>query len=169
MSDRPRSDPPTDSLTTLSEDERDAALRRFEALRPHLQDGVALTEAARAANVPVRSLQRWVTRYRKGGLAGLVRRQRSDAGRRRLPPVLVGTIEGLALCTPRLTAAAIHRRLRTLVEVATLGTDSASASRSMRAILVLGKSALLHGSLSSPWEPSSQQTTGPKISGQAIH
>ena len=115
MGERPQGDPPTDSLTTLGEAERGAALRRFEVLRPHLQDGVALTEAATAANVPVRSLQRWVARYRKSGLASLARQQRSDAGRRRLPPALVGAIEGLALCTPRFTAAAIHRRLRTLV------------------------------------------------------
>ena len=107
--------PPTDSLTTLAEAERDAALRGFEALRAHIQDGAALAEAARAANVPVRSVQRWVARYRKSGLAGLARQQRSDAGRRRLPPAHVGAIEGLALCTLRLTAAAIHRRLRTLV------------------------------------------------------
>ena len=32
---RPLGDPPTDSLTTLADAERDAALRRFEALRPH--------------------------------------------------------------------------------------------------------------------------------------
>ena len=44
MGERPHTDPPTDSLTTLGEAERDAALRRFEALRPHIQDGVALAE-----------------------------------------------------------------------------------------------------------------------------
>ena len=54
MPDRPHTDPPTDSLTTLAEAERDTALRRFEALRPHIQDGVALTAAATAADVPVR-------------------------------------------------------------------------------------------------------------------
>ena len=32
MGERPHTDPPTDSLTTLGEAERDAALRRFEAL-----------------------------------------------------------------------------------------------------------------------------------------
>ena len=42
MTDRPQSDPPSDSLTTLGKAERDAALRRFEALRPHIQHGVAL-------------------------------------------------------------------------------------------------------------------------------
>ena len=49
MSDRPQNDPPTDSLTTLGEAERDAALRRFEALRPHLQHGVALKHTRRVS------------------------------------------------------------------------------------------------------------------------
>ena len=53
----PLDHPPSDSLTTLAEAERDAALRGFEALRAHIQDGAALTEAARAANVSARSLQ----------------------------------------------------------------------------------------------------------------
>ena len=42
MAERPHGDPPTDSRTTLAQAERDAALRRFEALRPPIQDGVAL-------------------------------------------------------------------------------------------------------------------------------
>ena len=42
MPERPHNDPPTDILTTLAEAEHVAALRRFEALRPHIQDGVAL-------------------------------------------------------------------------------------------------------------------------------
>ena len=78
MPERPHNDPPTDNLTTLGEAERDAALCRFEALRPHIQHGVTLTEAASAANVPVRTLQRWLARHRKRGLAGLARRRRSD-------------------------------------------------------------------------------------------
>ena len=53
MPERPQSDPPTDNLTTLGEAEGDAAVCRFEALRPRLQHGVTLTEAARATNVPV--------------------------------------------------------------------------------------------------------------------
>ena len=78
MADRPQSDPPTDNLTMLGEAERDAALCRFKALRPDIQHGVTPTKAASAANVPVCTLQRWVARHRKRGLAGLARRRRSD-------------------------------------------------------------------------------------------
>ncbi|MCA1698056.1 MAG: helix-turn-helix domain-containing protein [Actinobacteria bacterium] len=40
-------------------------------LRPHLEDGVALVHAARDAGVPERTAQRWLARYRDGGLVGL--------------------------------------------------------------------------------------------------
>ena len=111
MPDRPLDDPLSDSLAALSEAERDAAMRRFAILRLHIQDGIALIEVAHAAEVPVRTLQRWAARYRADGLVGLARRSRSDAGHHRLPPDLVEAIEGLALNRRRLSAAAIHRRL----------------------------------------------------------
>ena len=116
MPDCPVTDPLTDSLAELSETEREAAMERFKALKPHIRDGVALTEAARIAHVPIRTLQRWAARYRDDGLAGLARRQRTDAGHRRLPTDLVEAIEGLALGKSRLSAAAIHRRVGSLVE-----------------------------------------------------
>ena len=53
MTERPQSDPPTDTLAALGEADRDAALRRFKPLRPRRQDAATLTKAARAASVPV--------------------------------------------------------------------------------------------------------------------
>jgi len=111
MPNRPLDDPLSDSLVHLTEAERDRAMHRFEAIRPHVLHGVGLTESAQLSGVPVRTLQRWVARYRGRGLSGLARQRRSDAGCRRLDPDLVMAIEGLALGKPRLSAAAIHRRL----------------------------------------------------------
>jgi len=37
---------------------------RFAVLRPHINDGVPLPEAARDAGVPLRSVQRGLARYR---------------------------------------------------------------------------------------------------------
>jgi putative transposase len=51
-----------------------------------------------------------VRRYREQGLAGLVRRPRADRGERTFPAELIQLIEGLALRTPALSAAAIHRQ-----------------------------------------------------------
>ena len=86
-------------------------MRRFEAIRPHVLHGVSLTELARNTGIPLRSLQRWATRYRTGGISRLARCRRSDTGKRRLASDLVAVIEGLALGKPRLSAAAIHRRV----------------------------------------------------------
>ena len=49
--------------------------------------------------------------YRATGLVGLVRAKRSDMGNRKLPAELVDLIEGMALCKPRPSVAAIHRNL----------------------------------------------------------
>lgn len=80
-------------------------------LRPHLEAGVPLAQVARAGGLQLRTLQRWLRAYRQQGLIGLARRARRDRGTRALPTPLVGLIEGLALRSPRPTAAAVHRHV----------------------------------------------------------
>ena len=89
------------ALAACTEEERKQAMARFAVLRPHLNEGVLLAEAARDAGVPLRSVQRWLARYRAAGLVGLVRAKRSDMGKRKLPAELVALVEGMALRTPR--------------------------------------------------------------------
>src|SRR5215475_13789017 len=55
-------------LATCTEAQRQQAMARFAILRPHLNEGVLLSEAARDA-----------------GLVGLIRAPRSDTGNRKLP------------------------------------------------------------------------------------
>jgi putative transposase len=95
-----------------SEEGQARAMTRFAILRPHLEEGVPLTRAAREAGVPLRTTQRWLARYRRDGLAGLARPVRGDAGAHRASPELVTLIEGLGLRRPRSSAAAIHRCVR---------------------------------------------------------
>ncbi len=71
-------------LTILSESERDRALERFHILEPFLEGGVPLTRVAADQGVPLRTLQRWVAKYRDSGLVGLSRTPRKDRGVRRL-------------------------------------------------------------------------------------
>jgi putative transposase len=104
------------ALAELDERQRAEVTRRWQVLRPVVQDGVPLTVAARDAGVPLRSAQRWLGRYRTGGLAALARAGRSDRGRRRLPPELVRLVEGLALQRPRPSAASITRWVKRAAE-----------------------------------------------------
>src|SRR5437870_2954423 len=98
-------------LTALPEPTRQRALDRFRLLRPCLEDGIPLAQVARTHGLELRTLQRWVARYRAAGLAGLARQPRADRQRRRLPPELQRLIEGLALRTPPPTAAFVHRQV----------------------------------------------------------
>ena len=99
------------ALTALSEEQRRQALERFQALRPFLEEGVPLAAVARERAISLRTARYWVRQYRRHGLAGLVRRPRSDRGRRHLPDDLVGLIEGLALRRPPPSVASIHRQV----------------------------------------------------------
>jgi putative transposase len=95
---------------------REQALARWRVLRPHVEEGVPLSAAARTAEVPLRTAQRWLERYRTGGVAGLARRGRGDRGGRRLPSELVDLVEGLALRRPRPSTAFIHRQVLIVAE-----------------------------------------------------
>jgi hypothetical protein len=104
------------SLAELDDGLREQAMRRWRVLRPHVEDWVPLSSAARAAEVPLRTAQRWLERYRADGLTGLVRRARGDRGDRRLPSELVELVEGLAVRRPRPSAAFVHRQVLAVAE-----------------------------------------------------
>ncbi len=101
--------------TALTEQERAEALRRLVALRAS-DDGLPAARLARQVGLAVRTVQRWVAQYRALGLTGLVRKERSDVGQRRLPADQVALIEGLALRRPRPSVATIHRQIAAVAQ-----------------------------------------------------
>ncbi|GHO88189.1 Mu transposase C-terminal domain-containing protein [Dictyobacter formicarum] len=115
------------SLTMLTEAKLAEALRRFHLIRPFLEDGVPLTRIAGEHQIPVRTLRRWVQRYRIDGLAGLSRPMRKDKDQRRAVTAQVQQfIEGLALEKPRRTIATIHREVAKLTKAREWKTPSYS-------------------------------------------
>lgn len=98
-------------LTALGESEREQALVRFQILQPYLEGQASLRAIAQAQRISQRTLQRWLARYRRSGLAGLARRRRGDRGKPRMAPELRCLIEGLALQKTKPSAAAIHRQV----------------------------------------------------------
>lgn len=104
-----------DELTTLSEQNRQTALERFQVLQPYLENQVTLRQIAQDTAIPYRTLQHWVAAYQQSGLMGLARKTRSDHGERRgLSTELQHCIEGLALQRPPLSIAVIHRQVSQL-------------------------------------------------------
>src|SRR5436309_8004682 len=99
-------------LAALSKDQRTQAYTRFTIIRSALEDGVSQVHVARIHNVPASTVQRWVSRYREKGIAGLADAERADKGMpRRLQQDTIGLVESLAFQAPRRSVAAIHRQL----------------------------------------------------------
>jgi len=71
------------TLTELPDQQRQSAFERYQTLRPHLEQEVPLARVAAEASMPLRTAQRWVSRYLRFGLAGLARAGRADQGKRR--------------------------------------------------------------------------------------
>jgi putative transposase len=76
-------------------------MERFAVLRPHLEGGTPLSDAAAAAGIPVRTAERWLARYRAEGITGLARRNPTGHRDGRFPDQLVALVEGLFLRRPR--------------------------------------------------------------------
>lgn len=107
----------TTLLSQLTEAERAQAMARFQLIRPFLEGQLELAAIAQQHSLSRRTLRRWVQRYGTEGLAGLVRQRRTDCGRpRRLSPALHQCVEGLALQTPPLSIAVIHRQICELAQ-----------------------------------------------------
>jgi putative transposase len=104
------------AAAALTEGQRYLAMERFAVLRPHFEEDVPLAQAARHSGVALRTAERWLSRYRRAGLAGLARPVRSDADGHRLPADLVAFVEGMGLKRPRASAATIHRRIRNVAK-----------------------------------------------------
>ncbi|MGH2493731.1 MAG: Mu transposase C-terminal domain-containing protein [Ktedonobacteraceae bacterium] len=99
-------------LTEFTDAQRAEALRQFQIIRPFLEDGVPLTRIAIAQKLHIRTLRRWVQRYRASGLIGLVRLMRKDKGQKRAVTAdLQQLIEGLALQKPQRAIANIQREV----------------------------------------------------------
>ena len=98
-------------LTELDEQERDEALGRYQIIQPFLEGQTTLKAVAQARNIAYRTAQRWVSRFRQSGLAGLARQRRQDKNLRHVEPELKQIIEALALRKTKPSAAAIHRQV----------------------------------------------------------
>ncbi|MDJ0899843.1 MAG: Mu transposase C-terminal domain-containing protein [Xenococcus sp. MO_188.B8] len=106
------------SVSELSESDRTLALKRFKKIQPFLEEGVPLTQIVATENISLSTARRWVARYRKDGLTGLVRKPRQDKGVHRcLNDEVKKLIEGLALQKPPKTIAHIHRQIESYCDL----------------------------------------------------
>jgi putative transposase len=132
-------------LPATPERQRTIALQHYRLLRPFLEESVPLSRIAALHRVSLRTLRRWVSKYRAHGLAGLMRPARSDCGQRRsLTATLKQVIEGLALHKPRRTVAHIHREATRICEEQKWEPPSYSTTQRIVKSLDPGLTTLAH-------------------------
>lgn len=92
---------------------REVALDRYKTIEPYLQRQASLEEISKLKKISVRTLQHWVTEFRRRGLNGITPLRRNDKGQHRSANVeVVSLIQGLYLKTPPLPISAIHRTVQ---------------------------------------------------------
>ena len=75
-----------------------SALEKFQIIKAHLEEEVCMTTIANLHGLDRVTIRRWIDKYKKQGLAGLERKQRSDKSKfRYVPDDLEKVIEALAL------------------------------------------------------------------------
>jgi len=101
---------------TITDDKKQAAeneaLAKYRALLPYLQGNASLASIAKANDVSVRTVGRWLKNLEQKGFSGLKRNIRVDLGKSSIPPNLKGLIEGLHLQSPPMPASTIHRKIQ---------------------------------------------------------
>jgi putative transposase len=104
-------------LSGVTEAACELAMSRFRLIQPYLEERRSLQLVAADANLSFRTAQRWVSQYRKLGLAAFVRKAREDRGARRVVSAKIkAAIEGLALERPPLPIRSICRQVRAFAQ-----------------------------------------------------
>jgi putative transposase len=105
-------------LAEFSEKQRQQAFEKYKIIEPFLNGDVPLTNVSHdTTDVSAITLHRWIKKYRKNGLVGLISKKRKDCGQHRsVRNELQTFIEGLALQKPPLSIASIYRKTLEIAE-----------------------------------------------------
>ena len=98
------------NLSSIDSQERSEALKKFEIIKPFLEDSIPLAKISRTTGIASRTLWRWVGAYKERGLLGLTRQKRSSSNSS-IPAEMREFIEGLALQSSGRTTASIKREV----------------------------------------------------------
>lgn len=97
-------------LASVPEDLREKALKRFQMIRPFIEDAMPLPQVSQSSKIPLRTLRRWIKLFREMGFAGLIPQQRKSY-ESSVPAEMKHLIEGLALQSSKRTVTSIKREV----------------------------------------------------------
>jgi putative transposase len=98
----------------LTDKERKSALRKYELIKPFLENEESLYTVCKEHNIMLKTVRRWIACYKNSGLAGLTRRKpKKNPGKiRACSQELQKMIEELYLKQPRPNMASVYRQIK---------------------------------------------------------
>ncbi|GGG08822.1 MULTISPECIES: Mu transposase C-terminal domain-containing protein [Cysteiniphilum] len=97
------------TIAELSESQRQDAHKKYQLIEPYLNGSTKLNDLAKNKNIPLRTLNFWLKKYRQEGLHGLARKSRQDKGNtRKCDQNLREVIEGLYFKNPTMSSKNIY-------------------------------------------------------------
>lgn len=114
-------------LANFSEKQRNQAYKRYTILKPFLENGVQISVLAIQSGFAYRTLSRWINRYRKDGLLGLIDKERTKSKNSKIDKDIKNFIEGMALQKPSPSIASIHRKVVSIAKTKGLHVPSYSS------------------------------------------
>jgi len=104
-------------LAELSEAARAEALKKYQFIQLYLENGIPLTSISKQHCIPLRTLRRWIKRYREGGFKALIHKSAAALHYTGKEESLMNQlIEGLLLQKPKLTIACINRMVNDVAD-----------------------------------------------------
>jgi len=132
-------------MTEIGSD-NEQALAKYRHLQPHIEEGIPLVQLAEVSSISERTLRRWLSAYRKEGLAGLKRQNRSDRGKRRkLNEDIEVAIRQQVSKRQRPPLTVIHRRIMLLAKEKGVPAPSYSLVADIAQSIPLAAKALASG------------------------
>ena len=93
------------------------ALQKYKIIQVYLEGQISLSTISLNHEIPIRTLRRWVQKYREQELNGLKRKERKDKNcRRKIDSELIAVVEALFLQKPKLSISNIHRKVKQIAQ-----------------------------------------------------
>lgn len=111
-------------LINYSEQQRLLALKKFHIIQPYIEKEISLNQLSEKNNISIRTLRLWIAMYRKDGLIGLIKKERSDLNTMQISNEVKKEVKQIFLKNKHLTISTIHRKVCAWCQLNTLPEPS---------------------------------------------
>ncbi|MEI4617990.1 hypothetical protein [Bacillus cereus] len=88
------------------------AYKKYKVIFPYLEKEKTVQQISKETTLSIRIIQYWICKFKEKGLLGLVRKERSDCGKFKIPDVVQQQIQKYYLANKNISISSIHRRIK---------------------------------------------------------